>query len=546
LKAEYVRLKKQELIFLVTTVTIGVSCGLSEATTPATVEVDEGLRGAITEMPMPTPTTVPQSAPLFQDDFEAGEGEWFVEELPEHSMYVSRGEFIIEVQESQWNAYSGHADLLLLDTYALEVDISYVSGPTESEAGIAFRCDVDDEAWVELSFDAEGLFTISSVTYGEGQLDFVEIIPYALVPALRHGQSTNHIRLVDDDTLVTVYINDELVASFPYEDLPPGCPSFFAGTYEDGGAKWAFDNVFVWEIERSGDANVPAPVTALAKQVSSLTMQGLRIAVGAPPLAHLAAGPRLQASITGEGIYRVECPEGGYMEMMHLPEDLAFAGEVELDNAVTEFSDCSYMEEGSQYTSNGTLTVNGSYYIVEDEPQEIVLAGDLVTSPGEDCPVHGRVAADGAFAGTICAWPITIDPIPPPPSADTPADLLAGPWSGRATYRETVFGCSGTADFTFTLEGSGESIDGTYTYTVGPSIGPDPLCSRSCDSDGIIGCSIRGSLNGTARNGKINFTAGGLVVEGSYRHDGQWMAGSYEGSPFAGIFVIGDWQTILK
>lgn len=534
------------MIVLVAIATVGASCRPVETLTPTITEVEKSRAVAITEMPVPTQTAVPQLAPLFQDDFESGDGEWFVEEFPEHSIYISNGQLIIEVQESHWNAYSGHSDLFLLDTYALEVDISYVSGPTKSEAGIAFRCDVDDEAWLEFSFNAEGLFVVSSVTSGEEQLDFEDVIPYALVPALRHGQSTNHIRLVDDDNMVTVHINGELIASFPYNDLPPGCPSLFAGTYIEGGAKWAFDNILVREIERSGNADVPPPLTALARQMSSLTMQGLRIAVGAPPLAHSSDALQIQASIVAEGTYRVECPAGGYMEMTNLPQDLAFVGEVKLDNVASEFLDCGYIEGGLQYTSNGTLTINGSYFIVEDEPQMILLAGNLVTNPGEDCPVNGRVAADGAFAGTICALPITLDPVPPPPSADTPAALLAGPWSGRATFRETAFGCSGTADFTFTLAGTGESIRGTYTYTVGPSTGPDPLCSRTCDRDGIIGCSIGGSLNGTARNGGIHFTAGGLEVEGSYRHDGQWMAGSYEGSPFGGLFVTGDWQTILK
>ncbi len=545
MKMEFDQVKKREVLALVAAAIVGISCGLVEAL-PGASEIEEEEPVAFNTTPVPTLAAVIREGPLFEDDFEAGEGEWFVEELAEHSFYISQGQFIIEVLESQWNAYSGHSDFLLLDTYALEVDISYVSGPTDSEAGIAFRCDVDDEAWLELSFNADGLFVVSSVTSGEEQLDFVDVVPYALVPALRHGQSTNHIRLVDDAKLVTVYINEELIATFPYDDLPPGCPSLFAGTYEEGGAKWAFDNVFIREIERSGDADVPRPVTALARQMSSLTMQGLRLAVGAPPLAPTAAELRTQASFAGEGTYRVECPAGGYMEMMNLPQDLALVGEVELDNAVAEFLDCGYIEGGSQYISNGTLTINGSYYIVEDEPQLILLAGNLMTSPGEECPVNGRVAADGAFAGTICAWPITLDPVPPPPSADTPAALLAGPWSGRATYRETAFGCSGTADFTFTLTGSGESIRGTYTYTVGPSIGPDPLCSRSCDSDGIIGCSISGSLNGTARNGTFNFTAGGLEVEGSYRQDGEWMVGSYEGSPLGGLFVTGDWQTVLK
>lgn len=234
------------------------------------------------------------------------------------------------------------------------------------------------------------------------------------------------------------------------------------------------------------------------------------------------------------------------MEMTQLPDRLPFIGEVWLVNVVEVYKDCTYFEDGSQFTANGALTVNGSYHIAENMPQNIQVAGDLATTPGEDCPVDGRVAADGAFAGTICAWPITIDPLPPPPAAPTPAELLAGPWSGRAVYSETSFGCSGKADFTFVLEGSGENINGTYTYTVGDSIGPDPLCSRSCDSDGVVGCSERGSLSGTARDGLINFTAGGLTVQGEYRYDGQWMVGHYQGTALGGFFVTGDWQTILK
>ena len=555
-------MKKKEWIVLVATATLGASCGASDAPTPAIIEAQEVREVVITATPEPTPTAVPQAAPLFQDDFEAGQGGWFVEELPEYSTYIRHGQFIIEIQEPQQSAYSSHSDFYLLDTYALEVDISFVSGRTESEAGIAFRCDSDEESWLQVSFDADGFFTISSVTTSGNQLDIADVIPYAQIPSIRVGPVTNHIRLVDDNSQVTVRINDELVTTFPYELLPAGCPAFFARTFDEGGAVWAFDNIFVRAIDSSAGAGVPSSTTvgsstpeeardadfatAMANQLSSLTMQGLRNAVGAPPLAH---GPTVLGnarSDDAEGTYRVECPDGGYMEMMQLPDNLAFIEELELNNAVAVFADCSYVEGGSQYTLNGTLSVNGIYYIVEDHPHTILLVGDLVTNPGEDCPVNGRVAADGAFAGTICARPIALNPVPPPPSAETPAELLAGQWYGDADYRETAFGCTGLADFTFTLSGSGESIGGTYKYLVGPSSGPDPLCSRSCDNDGIIGCWVSGTLNGTARNGTINFTAGGLEVEGSYRNDGRWMVGTYEGSPLGGLFVTGDWQTALR
>ena len=563
--------KRRGVLFLVASIVLILSCQFITGATTDTPEpeVTQEVVPNTPDLPTPissaqTPTSSPQTSLIFQEDFASGEGEWIVEQLPEYSLYLSDEQYIIEVHEPLLNAYSEHSQFRLLDTYTLDVDISYLSGPIDSEAGIAFRCDVDDEAWVEFGFNADGFFSVSSVTYGEEQLEFTEIMPFALVPALRVGQSTNHIRLVDDDKQVTVFINDELVTTFSYEDLPPGCPSLFAGTYEEGGAKWAFDNVFIREIERSGGADVPAPITALARQVSSLTMQALRKAVGAPPLAQASTAsvslrPPAGLSLTqvsaalvsfrppaAQTAYRVDCPVGGYMEMTELPDNLPFIGEVGFKNAVQVYKDCTYFEGDLQYTTNGTLTANGSYHIDEASPQNIRVAGQLATSPGEDCPVDGRVLADGVFAGTICAWPITIDPLPPLASLLTPAELLAGKWSGRANFIESSLGCSGPADFTFMLQGSGNNINGTYTYTIGSAIGPDPICSRSCSSGGVSGCMVSGSLGGTAQNGTINFTAGGLSVEGTYRHDGQWMGGHYQGIALEGFPVSGDWQTILR
>ena len=105
-------MKKKQLIVLVATATLGASCGVSEAQTPGIIEAQEVREVVITATPEPTPTAAPQAAPLFQDDFEAGEGGWIVEELPEDSIYISQGQIIIEVQQPHWNAYSWHSDFL--------------------------------------------------------------------------------------------------------------------------------------------------------------------------------------------------------------------------------------------------------------------------------------------------------------------------------------------------------------------------------------------------------------------------------------------------
>jgi hypothetical protein len=204
----------------------------------------------VTATPEPTSTATPEPRVIFEDDFEPGDSEWFLGEMPEGSSQISNGQLAIEVQEPAWVIWASHPELDLLDEYVLDMDISYVSGPTDATGGIAFRCNQEGEEWLVLGLDADGFFSVWRETWDDYTelLEFAEVIPWVQTNAIARGQAINHVRLIDESRGVTVYINEELVTSFPYASVRPGCPLLFVQTFEQEGATWVFDNVTVREI----------------------------------------------------------------------------------------------------------------------------------------------------------------------------------------------------------------------------------------------------------------------------------------------------------
>ncbi len=250
-------MRRRALLTVVTIALLQIACGLISTPTPVTivktaeVEVTRQVTREVivTVTPEPTPAATPEPRVLFEDDFETGDGEWSIEESPEGSIHIRDGQLIIEVQSSRWNMYANHPKFQLLDTYVLDVDISYVAGPTETEAGIAFRCNQEGEEWLQVSIDANGFFSVARITDQDTELQTTEVVPWVRTAAVLRGQAINHIRLIDNSRKVTVYVNEELVTTLPYDAVAPGCPYPFVGTFDQGEAMWAFDNVAVREIE---------------------------------------------------------------------------------------------------------------------------------------------------------------------------------------------------------------------------------------------------------------------------------------------------------
>jgi hypothetical protein len=192
----------------------------------------------------------PPPQPIFSEDFENGAGEWSVGGTDSSTATVENGQLIINVLQANWVRSVGHPALDRLDTYAMDFDMTYTSGGEDSEGGLAFRCETDDPSseWLELSFAQDGYVTLAAIPVDDTVNSVNYHIAFTPIDLLNTGQATNHIRVLDDLTTVTIYVNGELLALIPYDQADPGCPALLAGTYDGGPATWAFDNVEVYNL----------------------------------------------------------------------------------------------------------------------------------------------------------------------------------------------------------------------------------------------------------------------------------------------------------
>lgn len=213
------------------------------------VTVEVPVETIITATPVPE-VPVPAADPIFTEDFEGGAGDWSVGESDTSNAYVENGQLIIDVIEPLWVRTVSHPALDRLETYAMEFDMNYVGGANDVEGGLAFRCEDEDDLeseWLEMSVAQDGYITVAAIPV-DTEADVTYPVNFTALDVVNTGSAVNHVRVLDDRTRITIYLNDELVAVLPYDDAPPGCPALLAGTFEGGQGSWAFDNIAVYNL----------------------------------------------------------------------------------------------------------------------------------------------------------------------------------------------------------------------------------------------------------------------------------------------------------
>ena len=179
---------------------------------------------------------------IFKDDFEAGIGNWDIQEIENGAIDINNGLLVIEANHPDWLIPTGHPALESLDAYTLDIDISLIDGTENSEAFIYFRW-WDSENHCIFEVTADGWFASYCIIDSE----FYETISWTRSSAIKTGMNTNHLRLVDTGQQVTLNINDEFLASIPITYLTFGDLRLGAGIFEEGDTAWSFDNIAVRE-----------------------------------------------------------------------------------------------------------------------------------------------------------------------------------------------------------------------------------------------------------------------------------------------------------
>jgi len=224
--------------------TVALSCGSLPAPTPAvqTVEVTRLVPVTITPLPTLPPTLPP---PLIAaGDFESGAGEWYTGTFDESTISASDGQLVIHVQAPNWIATSGHPDLDYLDApFDLTLSVTALESPPDSYAAVDFRW-YDEDNFAEFGVGANGQVALGIQFDGQ----WTQIISWSRQPAMTRG--TNVVRLVDEGIRLTAYANGTLLFDIPFVDLAPGGVSIGVVTYDEGNARWAFDDIVVREVGR--------------------------------------------------------------------------------------------------------------------------------------------------------------------------------------------------------------------------------------------------------------------------------------------------------
>ena len=84
---------------------------------------------------------------------------------------------------------------------------------------------------------------------GKDEGEVFNIIKWTKAAAIRQGESTNHLRLIANGQVISLFVNDELLAIVPDNTFRRGDIKLVVGSFSDPGVHIAFDNLKVTTVE---------------------------------------------------------------------------------------------------------------------------------------------------------------------------------------------------------------------------------------------------------------------------------------------------------
>jgi len=177
---------------------------------------------------------------LFRDRFGNENGGWGSESQSTFDRGYQRGEYFIEVYEPDWLAWARpHERFTDVD---IEVEAHQVAGSPDGHFGALCRFRAPDDFYYFAVSD-DGYYAIMRVENGEAEvLTGDGMLPSA---AIQTGGAVNVIRAVCMREQLTLYVNDEQVASVTDDAFQRGDVGLGVGAGPAGAIRVHFDNFTV-------------------------------------------------------------------------------------------------------------------------------------------------------------------------------------------------------------------------------------------------------------------------------------------------------------
>ena len=176
---------------------------------------------------------------LFSDDFSNSKTGWDEYQDSEMMTGYDNGMYVVLNDVPQYYTYA-YANKNLTDT-SVEVESTLISGPMDVESGIICRSNGDNFYYGIVSID--GYYGIAKAIGDD--FSYIQADSMYSNSAINLGNETNKIRFDCVGNTLTLYVNGELLTSVTDNDLSSGDIGFIVGTYDEGGAKFGFDNLVV-------------------------------------------------------------------------------------------------------------------------------------------------------------------------------------------------------------------------------------------------------------------------------------------------------------
>jgi hypothetical protein len=189
----------------------------------------------------------PQNPFLYEERFSQSEGNsWYVSEGEVSKCWIGDGKYHFELKENKYlptkNSAAGE-----YDDYQLDIDLYHIEGTNnKSVGGVIFRL-VDWDNYYEFLVSPAGTFKFRK----QVENNWVDITGWTSSDAIVQGVGTNHLTVVADGSLITLYVNDEQVYSGNDSSFSTGQIGVAVLSYTDN-VEWmhvAFDNITVQALD---------------------------------------------------------------------------------------------------------------------------------------------------------------------------------------------------------------------------------------------------------------------------------------------------------
>lgn len=188
-----------------------------------------------------TETFTPSGGFLYEETFSEPGGAWGEKSLEAGAAGYAEGAYRIIVNLPNSHLWSRPG--LHFGNVRVEAVVFPAAGPADSRMGVICRL-TDDQNFYFFAMSADGFYGIGKMK--DGQV-FILTGDGAMLPteSIHVGNVPNQVRGDCVGNTLTLYVNDQRVASATDGDFSVGDVGLFAGTFAQPGADVYFDNFFV-------------------------------------------------------------------------------------------------------------------------------------------------------------------------------------------------------------------------------------------------------------------------------------------------------------